>query len=105
MAVMPMDGPLADSTRRETLRALESRRIQGRLTSIAIVAIAAGLMGLGVVMTFSAGARVPADEQLHEGIAVWGRWTRQLVYVFGGLGVLGAAGAMLVTLVKSRKNS
>lgn len=27
------------------------------------------------------------------------------IYVFGGLGVLGAAGAMLVTLVKSRKNS
>ncbi|UCD30409.1 MAG: hypothetical protein JSV03_08055, partial [Planctomycetota bacterium] len=56
---------------------------QGRSSSITIVAIAAGLMGIGAVMTFSAGATVDRP------MLGWEFWKfpalRQMVFVGGGL--------------------
>ena len=60
----------------------------GKGLSVSIVVIAAGLMGVGVVMTFSAGARVPQDDQLAQGVAFAGQGLRQLVYVIGGLAAM-----------------
>lgn len=64
---------------------------QGRATAVALVSLAAGLMAVGAVMTFSARARVPADEHLVGGWETWSQWTRQLVFVFSGLIVMLAA--------------
>lgn len=58
---------------------------EGRATAVAILSLAAGLMAIGAVMTFSARSRVPPDENLVGGWETWAQSTRQLNFVLGGL--------------------
>ncbi len=68
----------------------------GRARSVAIVTVAAALMGIGALMTFSASAAVPVEDAL----SGWGFWrlaSRQLIYVGGAL-----AAMLVMTLVPYR---